>query len=56
MRQATDAAGEALTWDLPYYCDADHITLETVESFLTPCDFYTIDVAEVRELRPWTSS
>jgi hypothetical protein len=46
VRQAADTAVEALAWDRPYYCDADHITLETVERFLTPCDFYTIDVAE----------
>jgi hypothetical protein len=46
VRQAADAAVEALDWNLPYYCDADHITLETVERFLTHCDFYTIDVAE----------
>jgi predicted RNA-binding protein associated with RNAse of E/G family len=46
VRQAADAAVEALTWNRPHYCDADHITLETVDRFLTPCDFYTIDVAD----------
>lgn len=45
-RQAVDAAVEALHWDKPYFCDADHITLQTVDRFLTPCDFYTIDVAD----------
>lgn len=45
-RQAVDAAVKALGWTLPYYCDADHITLATVERFLPACDFYTIDVAD----------
>jgi len=26
-RQAADAAVKALDWKLPYFCDADHITL-----------------------------
>src|ERR1700733_12944792 len=47
VRKAADAAVKALGWKLPYYCDADHITLETVDRFLAPCDFYTIDVADV---------
>ena len=45
-RQAADAAVKALGWKLPYFCDADHITLETVRRFLDACDFYTIDVAD----------
>jgi hypothetical protein len=31
---------------LPYFCDADHITFETVDRFFAACDFYTIDVAD----------
>jgi tagaturonate epimerase len=46
VREAADAAVKALGWKLPYYCDADHITLETVGRFFAPCDFYTIDVAD----------
>lgn len=46
VRHAADAAVKALDWKLPYFCDADHITLETVDRFLDPCDFYTIDVAD----------
>jgi hypothetical protein len=46
VRQAADSAVKELHWKLPYYCDADHITLETVDRFLTPCDFFTIDVAD----------
>ena len=45
-RAAADAAVQALGWKHPYYCDADHINLTTVERFLAPCDFYTIDVAD----------
>lgn len=46
VRTAADAAVSALDWKLPYFCDADHITLETVGRFFAPCDFYTIDVAD----------
>ncbi len=45
VRVAADAAVSALRWRRPYHVDADHITLETVERFLTPSDFFTIDVA-----------
>jgi len=45
-RAAADAAVRALGWTRPYFCDADHINLTTVERFLAPCDFYTIDVAD----------
>lgn len=45
-RAAADAAVKALGWTKPYYCDADHINLRTVERFLAYCDFYTIDVAD----------
>jgi len=46
VRQAADAAVKALGWKLPYFCDADHITLQTAGRFLDSCDFYTIDVAD----------
>ena len=45
-RAAADAAVKALGWKKPYFCDADHINLTTVDRFLAPCDFYTIDVAD----------
>ncbi len=45
-RAAADAAVQALGWKLPYFCDADHITLHTVGRFLGACDFYTHDVAD----------
>jgi hypothetical protein len=44
-RVAADRAVAALGWSLPYFCDADHINLSTVERFLPACDFFTIDVA-----------
>jgi hypothetical protein len=46
VRAAADHAVRALHWTLPYFCDADHITLNTVDRFLASCDFYTIDVAD----------
>ncbi|MGH9590247.1 MAG: tagaturonate epimerase family protein, partial [Terracidiphilus sp.] len=47
VRQAADAAVKALHWTHPYFCDADHITLETVGRFMASSDFFTIDVADV---------
>src|SRR5579875_101485 len=47
VRAAADAAVKELGWSKPYFCDADHITLQTVDRFLAPCDFYTIDVADM---------
>lgn len=46
VREAADAAVRALGWTKPYFCDADHINVETVERFLPFSDFYTIDVAD----------
>ncbi len=45
-RAAADAAVRALGWNRPYFLDADHINLSTVERFLAPCDFFTIDVTD----------
>ena len=45
-RAAADAAVKALRWTKPYFLDADHIRLETVDRFLPHADFYTIDVAD----------
>lgn len=45
VRAAADAAVQALPWKRPYHVDADHITLQTVERFIAPSDFFTIDVA-----------
>jgi len=45
-RAAAEVAVKALGWTKPWFCDADHINLGTVDRFLAPCDFYTIDVAD----------
>jgi tagaturonate epimerase len=46
-RAAADAAVKALNWTKPYFLDADHINLKTVHRFLDPCDFFTLDVADL---------
>jgi len=45
VRGAADKAVSDLRWASPYFVDADHITLETVDPFLEASDFFTIDVA-----------
>jgi len=45
VRAAADAAVGELAWVHSYYVDADHINLDTVDRFLAPSDFFTIDVA-----------
>ena len=46
-RAAADAAVQELGWTKPYFLDADHINLKTVQRFLDPCDFFTLDVADL---------
>src|SRR6476646_1726116 len=46
-RIAADAAVTELGWSKPYFLDADHINLKTVQRFLDPCDFFTLDVADL---------
>ncbi len=46
-RAAADAAVKELGWKKPYFLDADHINLKTVGRFLDPCDFFTLDVADM---------
>jgi tagaturonate epimerase len=45
VRLAADAAVKDLGWKAPYHVDADHINLGTVDRFIEPSDFFTIDVA-----------
>ncbi len=45
-RSAADAAVKELSWAGPYFLDADHINLKTVDRFLAPCNFFTMDVAD----------
>jgi tagaturonate epimerase len=46
-RAASDEAVKEMGWTKPYFLDADHINLKTVGRFLDPCDFFTLDVAEM---------
>ena len=46
LRAEADDAVKALGWKKPYHVDADHIRLETVDRFIAPSDFFTIDVAD----------
>jgi hypothetical protein len=46
LRHEADEAVAALGWKEPYYVDADHIRLGTVDKFLKSSDFFTIDVAD----------
>jgi len=48
-RQTRDAADQAvkdLGWTGEYLLDADHINLKTVDRFIAPCNFFTLDVAD----------
>ena len=46
VRAEADAAVTALGWQGPYFVDADHIGLKTVDGFVATSDFFTIDVAD----------
>ena len=46
LRDEADAAVEALGYNGPYFVDADHITIKTVDDFLACSDFFTLDVAD----------
>ena len=46
LRAEADAAVKALNWTAPYFVDADHINLHTVDGFLSASDFFTLDVAD----------
>ena len=45
VREAADEAVRELGWSKPYYVDADHINLDTVDGYLETSDFFTLDVA-----------
>jgi hypothetical protein len=46
-RRRADLAVRAADWKGPYFVDADHIGLATVDRFMAACDFFTIDVADL---------
>jgi len=45
-RNAVDTAVREVHWTGPYFMDADHISLKTVDLFVAYADFFTIDVAD----------
>ena len=45
-RKEADAAVKALGWKHPYFVDADHIGLKSVDYFIEASDFFTLDVAD----------
>lgn len=45
-RMEADDAVRACRWASSYYVDADHISLATVDRFLSSSNFFTIDVAD----------
>ena len=45
-RAEADAAVQALGWQDPYFVDADHVGMKTVDHFIAASDFFTIDVAD----------
>ncbi len=46
VRQEADQAVSELEWYGPYFVDADHITMDTIDEFVDCSDFFTIDVAD----------
>jgi hypothetical protein len=51
-KNEADNAVRELGWKDSYYIDADHIGINTVEDFIQPCNFFTIDVADFIGLYP----
>ena len=45
-RKEADIAVKSLDWKHPYFVDADHVGLKTIDHFTASCDFFTIDVAD----------
>jgi hypothetical protein len=45
-RIQADAAIDAFQWTHPYFLDADHINMNTVDFFMDSCDYFTLDVAD----------
>ena len=46
VREAAARAVAARRWPHPWFVDADHVRLDTVDRFLGSSDFFTIDVAD----------
>lgn len=52
VRIEADIAVKTLGWKGSYFVDADHINLGNVQSFISSCDFFTIDVADFIGQKP----
>jgi hypothetical protein len=46
QRAAAERAVQETGWNGPWYVDADHIGLATVDGYAPHCDFFTLDVAD----------
>ncbi len=46
VRAEADSAVKSCQWQDPYFVDADHIGLATVDKFVGVSDFFTIDIAD----------
>ena len=46
VRKEADRAVRALGWNDSYYVDADHIGINTVDLFVEPSNYFTLDVAD----------
>ncbi len=46
QKKAAVEAIRATGWTGPWFVDADHVGLKTVDNFAPHCDFFTIDVAD----------
>ncbi len=53
---AAKLAVDEMNWDSPWYVDADHIQLATVDAYLGCSDFFTIDVADSIGKEPETAA
>ena len=45
-RIEADEAAATLGWKASYYVDADHIGIKTVDPFIGPSNYFTLDVAD----------
>ena len=45
-RTEADTSVKSLSWKDPYFVDADHIGIKSVDYFMDTSDFFTIDVAD----------
>ena len=52
VRLEADAAVASRAWTDPYFVDADHIGLRTVDRFMDSSDFFTLDVADCIGIGP----